>query len=805
VSSESRTKFGYVPALDGLRAIAVIAVVCFHSDLAFASGGFIGVSVFFTLSGFLITSLLIAEHNNSGRISLKGFYSRRLRRLLPASLVCIGLVMAAVPFWSESQRRRLPGDALAALANVANWRSAFSSVSYRDLFDSAPSPFAHFWSLAIEEQCYLVLPIIVVLALRRGRSLLAAAGFTLLALSIASALLTSDFDLAYNGTHVRIAEVLVGMLLSVLLTHRRPAGVAADAAATLGLALLLAATVLLQITDDWLAHGGLVVVALATSGVIIGAIGDGRIARVLGARPLVAIGKVSYGVYLFHWPIFLILSEDRIGWSRWPLMALRLGVLAVLTVVSFRVIERPIRSGHVLRRTSRAVAALATAVAALLAGIWLLPGPQLSATERLLRDAQGGPVTFTPAASTLPPEPPTVLVVGSDAAALALLDGLDATVVNRVQPTCPVRGGVELRMADGSTRSTALCPRSADTWLEAIDAVHPDLLVVSMGALDDGVLRAVDESGFPATDDLDANRAALARGRADLTRLFAQVATRSLPVLLYWPADPSAPSFPLSEFVLSAPGVEGVVAAPQELVGRVRSELAALQGTAVPRVLVLGDSTSLPFAAAVDRAAAGTMDVLWAGHEGCPFVRDTEYRASTSADQWFSEWFTPKDCGDFAVDVPALLASFHPDVVIVMANGTEVMQQRYLGAPAAYLPGSFGYQRYHDSEMVAFLAAIGPEGPPVMVADAPPVGAGSWALSGIIDPARAAGWNEQVERWVAHHPQVHLLRFADELVAFEAAHGSLREDGLHPEVGPLAEMVRADVLPQVRALAEANG
>ena len=158
----------YVPGLDGLRAVAVIAVLVFHAQFAAASGGFLGVSLFFTLSGFLITTLLLDEHESTGTLGLRRFYGRRVRRLLPAAYVCLLLVVVAAGWWTASQQRRLPGDLIASVANVANWRFAFAPTSYQELFLGDPSPVAHFWSLAIEEQIYLVLPVVVYFALRRG-------------------------------------------------------------------------------------------------------------------------------------------------------------------------------------------------------------------------------------------------------------------------------------------------------------------------------------------------------------------------------------------------------------------------------------------------------------------------------------------------------------------------------------------------------------------------------------------------------------------------------------------------------------
>src|SRR3954447_22398213 len=169
------SRMKHLPALDGLRGVAVVAVLFFHGGFRWAKGGWLGVSVFFTLSGFLITNLLVAEWSSDRSISLKTFWSRRFRRLMPAALACLLLVaFYGQVSASPEQLHHLRGDLLAAVGYVANWRFLFSKLSYADLF-SAPSPVQHFWSLAIEEQFYVLYPLVVVAALRLGgRRLLAA-------------------------------------------------------------------------------------------------------------------------------------------------------------------------------------------------------------------------------------------------------------------------------------------------------------------------------------------------------------------------------------------------------------------------------------------------------------------------------------------------------------------------------------------------------------------------------------------------------------------------------------------------------
>ena len=202
--------------LDGLRGVAVILVIIFHSGLDWLPGGFLGVSVFFTLSGFLITSLLINECENSGRINLKAFWGRRLRRLAPASLVVIAVVIGLASWLSTSiEASRIKGDAISAVLYFSNWRFIYSGHSYGELFAS-PSPLQHLWSLSIEEQLYVVVPVIIaglfaVGLRRRGIGVVLLVG--VFGSTIAT-MLISGHEHIYYGTHTRAAELLLGAALA---------------------------------------------------------------------------------------------------------------------------------------------------------------------------------------------------------------------------------------------------------------------------------------------------------------------------------------------------------------------------------------------------------------------------------------------------------------------------------------------------------------------------------------------------------------------------------------------------------------
>ncbi|MGZ6927334.1 MAG: acyltransferase family protein [Acidimicrobiia bacterium] len=354
-----RARLPHQPALDGLRALAVIAVMLFHAGVGHTHAGFIGVDVFLVLSGFLITTLLWLEIGRTGRVAVKDFWMRRARRLLPALIVVLLAVAVYGAFVAPaSETRGLRGDLLGSLFYVQNWRLVLSGQSYFAQFGS-PSPLRHMWSLAIEEQWYLVWPLAFLGIVRITRANQKLIAIVVLGLAGASALLmaalydgSGDASRVYYGTDTRAQALLIGAALAILLARRRerPGPAAAVTTQLLGLAgIAYLVWVVTTRSDAWtrLYRGGFLLIALAAGALIAAATAPGPFRRLLALPPLPAIGLVSYGLYLWHWPVYVVLTPDRSGLHDTPLLLLRLAATTVIAVASFVFVERPIREQRV--------------------------------------------------------------------------------------------------------------------------------------------------------------------------------------------------------------------------------------------------------------------------------------------------------------------------------------------------------------------------------------------------------------------------------------------------------------------------
>lgn len=494
-----RVRFGgYRPALDGLRGVSVIAIILFHADVMWIHGGYWAVNVFFIVSGYLITGLLLKEHDRWGTVDFVRFYVRRAKRLLPAIVLMVaGVSVAARLVMGNSMPATTKGDALASLFYVANWRFILTGQSYFAQFGD-PSPFRHMWTLAIEEQYYLIFPCLLLglIAVLRKRWLVTAAVALLVLASAATMFLLKpevggDASRVYYGTDTRMQDIFTGcaMALAVwsarreqlrrLAAHRTVLNVVG----MVGLAGMLGALILMD-TDPWVYPWGYLLFNTGFAALVLLVVElnpTGMLGHSMSWRPLVWVGELSYSLYLWHWPVFVMLDETRSGLEGLPLLAARLAVAVPLAVASYYLVENPIRRGALsswltpARTGKAAVAALAVTALAI---------PSVYAGVRGTPVVAAGDARRVTSANA-PVDGGSLLIVG-DSVGFAIGYNFPHDEFPDVSPTAQVRFGcgtaVQHLAVNGSPQEANVdCEGMFDQWTQAAADTDPKVVVWSLG------------------------------------------------------------------------------------------------------------------------------------------------------------------------------------------------------------------------------------------------------------------------------------------------------------------------------------
>jgi peptidoglycan/LPS O-acetylase OafA/YrhL len=357
VSRPLDKRFPYLPGIDAMRALAVLAVFGYHAGLSWTPGGFLGVDVFFVISGYLITSLLLREFERGGHVALGRFWLRRARRLLPAVAVLIAVSMVLGAIFEPARIDALRGDAISALFYFANWHFVFGHESYFEQF-GRPSLFTHLWSLSVEEQFYLFWPLVFAAGMKlfgRGKLVLGVLAGALGSVALAWILFDpgGDASRAYYGTDTHAVGLLAGVALAMvwspieLRRHRAGplVGPILDAVGVLALGYIVLSFLHVHDYDLALWHGGYLWLAIATALLLaVLAHPAARLGPILGQKPLLWLGLRSYSFYLWHWPV-LVLTRPGIDVSlpRGILIPLQLLATLALADLSYRFVELPFR------------------------------------------------------------------------------------------------------------------------------------------------------------------------------------------------------------------------------------------------------------------------------------------------------------------------------------------------------------------------------------------------------------------------------------------------------------------------------
>src|SRR5215212_7677091 len=357
----------YMPGLDGLRAVAVLAVIAYHLQLGWAPGGLLGVGVFFTLSGYLITDLLLGQRDAFGHLRLGDFWLRRARRLLPALFLMVAVVVAWVTLFDRSQLPALRGYVAAAAVYMSNWWNIIRHASYFSRF-GPPPPLDHLWSLAVEEQFYLVWPFLLWLGLRYTRGRYRLAGLTLAAAALSAIVMALlyqpgvDPTRVYEGTDTRAFGLLVGAALAMVWPSRHLRADLAlrrrlllDGAGVVGLVVI---ALLIWRTDQYspfLYRGGIVLLSTGTVLVVATLAHPASwLGPALGWAPLRWLGVRSYGIYLWHFPIIVLTTPTVQRSVNLPLQILQVVATIAVAALSWRFVEEPIRRGALGRLWAQA-------------------------------------------------------------------------------------------------------------------------------------------------------------------------------------------------------------------------------------------------------------------------------------------------------------------------------------------------------------------------------------------------------------------------------------------------------------------
>jgi len=694
-------------------------MLAYHGELQWAKGAFVGLSQFFTLSGFLITSILLKRSEQTGTVNLVGFWTQRYRRLMPAALFTLaGIVVFGATVADPMQVKEIPGQVTAAAAQVANWYFIYTEKSYIDLF-AAPSPVQHFWSLAVEEQFYIIMPLIFLGLIKWTRSLKVIGGFFALGAAASTFWMIwlynngASLDRLYYGTDTRAAELLMGGLLAVVL-HRYPLNLGPlgrkvmAAVGFVAFALTIWAWTNLELADGPVWRGGFTVIAVVSCALIVSLLSGGPLKTLLAWGFLPAMGRITYGLYLYHWPIFLWLTAERTGLDSWYLFFLRMAVTFAVAIASYHLMEMPIRNGSPRRLTGPIRWAVAPTVAISIVAVAFVAGNREVTAE------------LTPVATPVSEVAPSV--GGGDGVldVLVIPGAGTAGVTRALQDRGASSDELEVTVGEpfacdglAELAGEQTCSNWIEEWPALIEAVDPDVVLFYVSGWD--VAQIEELSGLDPTADpaaaavwvesvlepglelLTADDATAVWARLPQTMVEAlqgindpfTVAMTHLPKVnkqfrqildLEFPQDMDVTS---DAFV--APAVEALLRS-LELYQR------ADTGSG-PKVMIVGDSAARTVGYGLERWAADTgAAVMWTtATVGCgladegtvsdAFARGREVPISETCRQVRDGW-------------KGQIEQFDPDLVIVLTTVWDLQDRRLPGWSSPKVPGDPEFDEY---------------------------------------------------------------------------------------------------------------
>ncbi len=757
-------------SLDGLRAVGMIAMFFAHSEFRVFGGAYMALSVFFTLSGFLITSILLRRTERGGAMGFRKFWSQRYRRLLPASLLCLfGVVIFAATVADPAQAKEIPGQVAATAAQVVNWFFIYTEKSYMQLF-AAPSPVQHFWSLAVEEQFYIFMPFVFWLMVRYTKTLKPiAACFGLGA--IASAVWTvwlyrqgASLDRIYYGTDTRAAEILMGGFLAVVL-YRFPLRLgevgkrvmAVVGVVAFGITVWWWATA--NLSDLWVYQGGFLLVATVSCALIASLMSGGPVAWLMSWGFLPSMGRISYGLYLFQWPIMLWLTSDRTGLHGWPLFILQLAVIFAVAIASYHLLEKPIRMGIPAWPKGPARWAVAPAVAVLIVGLAFVVGH---------RNAGDPSSSFAFPISTVSPLDAEfdVLVVPDQQTAgfaSALVERGNALGTFGVTVAEPFTCEGLAPSADGET-----CSNWIEEWPALLEEVDPDLVLFYVDDWDVAQIEKLSELSM-ANDPAAVTAwtsSTLDGGFDILTSTGATLMTAQLPLSSTGEVtDPDGPfNLAMDQLVQADSAIQRISTPPPPAgMARVgepyeqfvtshlepRLALAAVERVSKgPRILIVGDSLAANIGWGFERwAKEHDAAIVWVGATvGCGILDEGEVGEAIGAR---TEGLFPGDCRDVHDGWVRQVSEFQPDLVIMLSSVWDLQDRQLADWPEPLAPGAPAFDDYLLREYREAVDVLSSGGAPVLWMSGPcsrsvSIGGAEGTSTGAFEVSRVHHLNDEL-------------------------------------------------------------
>ena len=635
------------------------------------------------------------------------------------------------------------------------------------------------------------------IVLLRWRKILVPVLALLTTVSVAAMVLTNSRNLAYYGTHTRAAELLIGALLALAVpVSKQIRGLAAKIFAAVG-AIAFVGFVFIathaHTNDQWLYKGGLSGFSLISSALIISVLVPGPIRVLMTSRPMVAIGRITYSLYLFHWPVFVVLNRDRMGFDGLTLSATRVGVTVLMACLSAWLIENPIRFRKVLRKPVWAGVGMATAM-----GVALIVMATVSVSTPVALagvDAPDEMVQFTPptsVSSSIPTRDPLkVLVLGSEPVVVndvknAIGDSIPFVIVSGIQPGCAIRPSAE--MIEGCESFTSVAQR-------LILQSKPDVAVLSVGEAERKLLTDLEDSIQDSTGTgIEQDATLQFRLSVEIVNDILQPLV-AIPVIVVDYGNQDVLSNDLDDADLR---LDNAVTLHRPTAEVLAHELILvddkLQGAdRRNHVMVIGDSTSFGISAAINNVAGDRFSVLWAGGRNCPFVEAEKVR------WWDGAEFDMTNCATLHPEWDKAFETFAPSIVVMVYSVPEQAEQKYVGDATWYTIADPEFVARHDAAMQELINACDERGIQLLLLNSPEIHGGALSGAQFAQPERVSAWNALMQTWLTRWPQIYSVDWASIVAAAESTGGPLRGDGVHMLQSDLDAVVQSGIIPLLDA------